>query len=330
MSRLFLSGYTRTTNKGIHYLDIVNMGEGISANNINTISEENPSFITVNEDRTLLFSTSSREGGSCVVYSKTDVGYQEISIVGDLKKAPCHLYLDEKRGLLYASNYHTGVVDIIDIAVEGSSYLLRTINIEGSSIKSPDQDYSRCHMATMDRDNRYLIVVNLGTDAVYTFDVEDDYRLVSTYHTEKGMGPRHIAFDESGQYAYLIGELNLCIDVLKYDTVSGVFERVYTHRIEKESDGVSGAAIKFSPDYKMLYASVRGSNRIYCYCIEDEKIIPEKNFDTMGKTPRDFGFLGSKYIVVGHQDSEKVNIFDIENDYKYVFSLDLSEIVCIV
>lgn len=331
MSRLFLSGYTRHSNKGIHYIDIQEDKLDFSSNSINTIAESNPSYIAVSDDQSLIFSTSSREDGSCVIYGQTDVGYTELNIVGGLGKAPCHLYLDEVRGILYASNYHTGSVDIIDIADEKNSYLLRSINIEGSGVVSPDQDMSRCHMATMDIDNRYLIVVNLGTDAVYTFDVEDDYSLVSTYHTAKGMGPRHLVFDKEGEYAYLIGELDLSIDVLRYDQASGVFEQIEKIQIVEKKEGFSGAAIKFSPDYSLLYASVRGLDRIYYYRVDSEKIEALGYFDTDGRTPRDFGFIGNRYIVVGHQNDDFVNIFDIENDYERTDnSLELSEIVCVV
>ncbi|WP_101773597.1 lactonase family protein [Peptostreptococcus faecalis] len=345
--KLFVSGYTKKNNKGIHCIEIAKNKEAQSEDNISVdidskllIEIDNPSFIAVAKDAEMIFSVTSSLGGGVCSFIKKNDEYELVGCVENIGKSPSHLFYDESRNFLYASNYHLGKVDIIRVNSLGELKLINTIVIEGKSLISPDQDVSRCHMAITDPKGNFLSVVNLGTDCVYVYDIgeEGGATLVSEYHTLKGMGPRHIAFDFESKFAYLLGELNSQIDILSYNSVAGEFS--YVESISMLPEGYYGkntaSAIKISADGKYLYASNRGHDSISVYNIKDNGLLELVQIEkTGGKIPRDFGFaLESDLLVVGHQESNEITVFKRDKSFGRLvkmdgLSIEIPEIVCV-
>lgn len=342
--KLFMSGYTKAENKGINIFDLDVHENSIEILETEYINEENPSYLDFDKRNELIFAVTSRDGGGVAVYKKIENGYKLMDTLGGLGKAPCHLYYDYKRELLYSSNYHLGKLDIIKVHKTNEQSqvleLLNTIVFNGSGLISPNQDSSRCHMAVLDNDGKYVIVVDLGADSVYTYDVDEfgEYELKSIYKTSSGMGPRHIVFRNDGKFAYLLGELDSHIDILRYDKMEGVFsyiDRVKTLPEDYKSEN-SASAIKTSDDGKFLYASNRGHDSIAIFRIFDDGNLQRIEISkTGGRTPRDFGFINDeKFIVVGHQDDKKATVFKRDKSSGKIELFDdknffYSEIVCV-
>lgn len=321
MSYVYLGGYTRRDNKGIHKINL----ESDDKMERELILEEGPSYLAIDKAEDMLYTVTSRNGGGIAAYKKMEDGYLRVSEYFGMQKPPCHIFLDEKRDLIYASNYHLGRVDIFRNEKQGL-VLLNSIIIGGEN--------SKCHMAILDREEEYLIVVNLGTDTVYTYEIDSDanYNLKYTYKTSKGMGPRHLCFGK-GKRAYLIGELNNSIDVLEYD--KGRFSKISNVGLldEKFNGESSAAAIKESKG--LIYASNRGEDSIAVFKQVEEGLELVQRVYTGGRNPRDFGIdKEGEILIVGHQDSEVVNIFKIypngllEEEPKQLLELD--EIICVV
>lgn len=342
MEELFFSGYTRRENKGIHIFDVEYDVDGnIKFSRNQLIEESSPTYLAKSTNGDSLFSVTARGGGGVASYKKEDGKYILVDTLSSMLKPPCHLYFDEGKKLVYSSNYHMGRLDIIGVDNNLKLERMSTIQFKGKGKISPDQDSSKCHMSIKDPFDKYLIVIDLGDDAVHTYYITEDgnHRLISTYKTEAGMGPRHIIFSKDGRKAYLIGELNSKIDILDYDFKSGEF--LYIKSISTLPRYFKGkntaAAIKISKDGKFIYGSNRGHDSISVYkCLDNGKLEFIQNIKTGGKTPRDF--LLSKdeiHIFVGHQDENYVTVFKrnkengliLENEIDYI---NISEIVCII
>ena len=342
MEQLFLSGYTRRNNKGIHILDVeYDIKGSIKFNERQIIEEMSPSYLAKSRSGDRLFSITTRKDGGIASYKKENEKYILADILGGMIKAPCHLYYDEKKKLIYSSNYHMGRLDIIGVNENLNLERKSTIQFNGKGKISPDQDSSKCHMSIKDPFDKYLIVIDLGDDAVHTYYITEDgnHRLISTYKTEAGMGPRHIVFSKDGRKAYLIGELNSKIDILDYDFNSGEF--IYLNSISTLPNDFQGkntaAAIKISKDGEFLYASNRGHDSIAVFKVLDGASLSLiQIIKTAGKTPRDFAFnYDERYLFVGHQDSDYVTIFkrNKENgklEYLPEKSINIPEIVCVM
>lgn len=368
--RMFLSGYTKKNNDGIHCIEFDSMDfkeeyDIEKIKHIWTIKSENPSYMCFSGNKEIMFSITSKENGGVISYIKSGDSYKECGSILNMGKAPCHLFYDDFRNLLYSSNYHLGKLDIIKVDPygenKGSMTLLKTIRYHGNSIVYPNQDSSKCHMAITDNEGNNIVVVNLGADEVYTYKIEyfpndklngkiDNLQeksgeeqikveLVSIYKSKPGMGPRHIVFGKNGRFAYLLGELDSHIEILSYKKDKGIFYII--DRIKTLPDGFKGgnsaSAIKISSDGKYLYSSNRGHDSISVFKIKDDgmlKLVQIEN--TNGRTPRDFSFNNDEsLVIIGYQDDNFVEIYLRDADSGKIClvdngRLDYSEIVCII
>ena len=104
--------------------------------------------------------------------------------------------------------------------------------------------------------------------------------------------------------------------VLKYDTDTGEFEVVQTLSTIPEdfTETNSGAAIRISEDGNYVYASNRGHNSIVALKTDDEgQLSVVSHTPTEGDIPRDFNLTpDQKYLVVGHQNSDNLTLFERE------------------
>ena len=344
--RFLLSGYTRRTNKGIHVLDIRVDKSGVEDHSSLLLELEDPSYLAISGDK--LFALSSRDRGGVLAYDfdRDGLNAKLINGVYQLGKAPCHLYFDQQRARLYASNYHLGRLDIFGLDKGGLS-LVDSVELEGSGPVSPNQDGPRCHMALMAPNGQHIMVVNLGGDRVQTYaiDGEGGLRLLASYHTKAGMGPRHLVFSPYSKYLYLVGELDSTVEVLSYDECSGRLVHInIVSSLPEAYEGLvgnSGAAIKISNMKNQkgkynLYVSNRGHDSLSVYEIGDNGDLSLlQNIASGGKNPRDFALTSDeKYLLVGHQDSDDIVIFKRMEDgsLSLVKKLDsrLDEIVCIL
>lgn len=342
MEKLFLGGYTRKNNEGIHILNIDYDKEEISdIKELQVIKEGSPTYLAKSSDEKVLFSITTRDDGGVASYELENGEYVLKDTFGSMVKAPCHLYYDEKKNILFSSNYHMGRLDIIKVDSDLSLERRSTIQFSGKGKISPDQDSSKCHMSIKDPQDKYLIVVDLGDDAVHTYYITEDgnYRLISTYRTEEGMGPRHIVFSKDGNHAYLVGELNSKIEILEYNSAKGEFK--LEDRISTLPDDFEGkntaAAIKISNDGKYVYSSNRGDDSIAVFKVLDSgKLETVEIVKTHGETPRDFGFNSdNRYLFAGHQNSDYVTVFKRDSytgKLEYIEGLDIKapETVCVM
>lgn len=336
MERVILSGYTKKSNKGISVIDLDYCKKDYKK--FQVIEEENPSYITLNKEGDLLFSTSSKENGSVAIYRKIDGKYHIYNRIAELGKAPCHLYYDENDRLLYASNYHLGKVHIIGENNSNQWKLINTIEIEDELINENKKE-SRCHMALKDNENKYLIVVNLGTDSLYVYNVDKNgkHNLKSKLKLEENMGPRHIVFHKNGKIAYLVGELNSQISILSYDNSNGEFSYINSIKIKPDGDLSQNwaSAIRLSEDNRFLYVSERGNNTINVFEIkENYSLVKIQTINTKGLVPRDFNFSKSgEYMIIGHQDSDFSSVYGVNKENgileDYLFNIEASEIISI-
>ncbi len=85
-----------------------------------------------------------------------------------------------------------------------------------------------------------------------------------------GASPRHLVFDASGRFAYLLNELDAMIDVLALDAATGALRPVQTvSSLPPGFDGAPWAAdIHLSPDGRFLYSSERRSNTLAAFRVD--------------------------------------------------------------
>lgn len=314
---LYLGSYTKRESKGVHQITLNTEQKKLV--DYQLIAEvDSPTYITFSSDREKMYTISKEEdGGGVTSFNRNENGtYEKIASNTSEDVPPCYIALDEKRNLIFTTSYHGGFLSVYKENEDGSITLADRVKHEGSSTHK-NQDAPHTHYADFSPDQKYLMVCDLGTDEVYSYRVADDGKLTESarYTAQAGTGPRHLVFHPNGRIVYLLGELSSELEVLEYNNSDGSL--TYIDRIstipESHTTFNSGAAIRVSTDGKYVYSSNRGHDSIAVFKVSDEDYTLSlvERVSSEGNTPRDFNFApGEAYLVVGHQDSDNLTLFE--------------------
>ncbi|WPC17855.1 lactonase family protein [Pediococcus inopinatus] len=334
----FVGTYTKKTSHGVYKMSLDTETNALSQADL--VAEiGNPTYLAKSKHNFLYtVDQKNADGGVAVI----DLNTKPATVVQHAVtpgNSPAYVAVDEHRQLLYSSNYHLATVTVYKIADDGTLSQTDVITHSGKGPKPEQADGAHVHFSDLTPDNR-LVVCDLGTDEVYTYDVSDAGKLteVTRYKTKAGFGPRHIVFSKHGSTAYLAGELGSAVEVLTYDQQNGKFSHLQTiSTIPSTWDAHNGAAaIKISQDDKFLYVSNRGYNSLAVFAISSDgslKLI--QNISVEGDFPRDFALDPTeKFIVCANQNTDNLTLFSRSKENGKLTLLEkdvaLPEGVCVV
>lgn len=280
---------------------------------------DNPSFVCISPDKKFLFAVAENGGkpeqpfGSVASYRIGENGkLQKINEVPSYGVAPCYVSTDKSGKFVLVANYATGNVSTYGVNAEGQlTDSLCTVKHPG---KSP-----WAHMIIPGPDNSHIWAVDKGADRVFIYDLDAEGRLNErfSFSTEKGAGPRHLAFNpvKPEQFA-VINENN---STLNYYQQSDDFDIKRLDSLStlpadfKEKN--SCADVHFHPNGKFLYGSNRGHNSIVVYAVDTEtgKMALVQHQPTLGDIPRNFMITpDGKWLLAANQNSSTVAAFRID------------------
>jgi 6-phosphogluconolactonase len=189
------------------------------------------------------------------------------------------------------------------------------------------QDIPHPHCATISPDNRFLLVCDLGSDAISVFVIDSQTGHLTTsdphlFNVRAGSGPRHVVFHPNGRWVYGINELDSTIDHFLWTKTSsqenpqGLLVNANFHiktiAPDFPADKNTAAEVAISPDGLFLYASNRGEDSLVVFSVglKDGKLKEIQRIPSGGKTPRQFTFdPTARFLLCGNQDSASVTVF---------------------
>ncbi|RRN76828.1 lactonase family protein, partial [Pseudoxanthomonas sp. SGD-10] len=313
--------YTKSQNKGIfiYEFDVKNSALTFVSNTKNI---NNPSYLTINNDGTKIYSVGERENG--VVFSfdfnnktgKIDsLNKQQIHSSG-----PCYISLSNDEKHIFVANYGSGTISALPLDADGTiAPLSQSIQHEGNSINKKRQEKPHAHSIISSPDGSHVYAADLGADKIFAYAYSPlsktplEEAKQAFIKTKPGSGPRHFIFNRSGNYAYVIGELDASITVYRYN--NNELKDIQTVDMNApDFEGINGAAdIHLSHDGKFLYASNRGSaNEIVIFKVDTEtgKLTRIASQSSLGKAPRNFVIDPTdNYLLVANQDSNNIVVF---------------------
>ena len=238
---------------------------------------------------------------------------------------PAHLIVDKDGRNVLVANYGGGSVTVVPIGTDGRlKPPSASVQHTGSSVNPQRQKAPHAHSINLDPANRFAYVADLGLDKVlvYRFDAGKGLLTLndpSSASVKPGAGPRHLALDQAGKFAYVINEMNCTITVFSNDTAKGELREVQTISTlppgQAMQSSYSGAEVQVHPSGKFLYASNRGHDSIAVFTIEPGtgRLTYVENEPTQGSTPRGFGIdPNGGYFLAGNQRSDSVVVFRID------------------
>lgn len=302
-----------------------------------SFSAVNASWLCLSPDETRLYAVGETQrfrgevGGSVQSYDVSHKGkLTQTSIVPTIGTDPCHLTLVSD--LLIASNYSSGSVSRFHLNDDGSiGEMLPLIQLEGSGSNPERQECAHAHQAQL-TPGGWLAVSDLGTDSILFYpapEIAADHPAPLCVKTPSGFGPRHCVFPRGRNVWYALCELRS--ELLIYRGAPS--DAMLIGRVPVGNSANFPAALRLSPDQRLLAATGRGENIISLFAIGENGMLSLlTEVSSRGDWPRDVQFSpDGKYLVCANQRSNTLTTFEIEaGRLEYRSELRISAPACVV
>jgi 6-phosphogluconolactonase len=245
---------------------------------------------------------------------------------------PCHCQVDPTGQYLLVATFGGGTVHLFPLLPDGRiGAEADSHRHAGSSIHPRRQTQPHPHAVVLDPGGCFVLVPDLGTDQIVVYELGPG-RLIARPERNAvlppGSGPRHLCFDPTGRFVYLINEMSATITAFAYDGDHGALREIQNLDLLPENfPGLrSGAEVGLHPGGRFLYATtrshgssgeppVRGLDNLVWFEIGKDGLIALRGrVPSGGEIPRSFCFDDSgAYLFVGHQASGTVVTFRIDS-----------------
>jgi 6-phosphogluconolactonase (cycloisomerase 2 family) len=275
-----------------------------------------PSYLALHPNGRTLYAVNEREDGAV-----TAVRLADRKVLGSRSTggaAPCHLSVHPSGRWLLSANYGTGSVAVHPIDGSGALGERTDLVTHSSPAPGPGQEGPHAHQFITSPDGRHVLAVDLGTDTVYTYRLDQKAGTlteVARAQAKPGAGPRHLTFHPGGRHAYLAHEVDNSVAVCAYDPGTGRLS------IGAEQDTGTGsgtsypAQIVVTPNGRFAYLANRGHNSLARYAVE-AKGARLRLLDTVpvsGDFPRQIALSpDGTLLFAANQRSSTVSVFHVD------------------
>ncbi len=251
-----------------------------------------------------------KEGGAIIELMPGRREYRRWEIPGS---GYCHI--TARGDFLYASGYSGGCLTGFDLKKER---VCEYFEHEGSGPDRERQERAHIHSAQPTPDGGGLFIADLGLDRLFQYRIGPDGRLAPHniqpfIQTGPGQGPRHFAYHPGGGLLYLATEMGQTLRSYRYDAGDSTLELLSEYPLY---DGApvkedTAADVQLSPEGGFVYASVRGSDRIFCYRVMGDLLEAVGSYPCGGECPRSIDISpDGKYLAAANQESGGVVVFN--------------------
>ena len=284
----------------------------------------NPTFLASNRDQTVLYAALENQEGSVAAWKvQKDGTLLEINRQPTGGRGTCHVSLTPSGKWLLAADYSSGSVASFRLLEDGaigerSSHLQLT----GSGPNPARQKQPHAHGIYSDPGERHVYVVDLGTDRVWTLDLDAEtgkltFATPDSVLLTPGAGPRHLAFSKDGNHVFVNGELDLTIHSLKRNRATGELTPVGNWPVlprEAIEENASTAEIFVHPAGDFVTVSTRTLDALVTFAIgPNGELTKTEEMPAGVKMPRYFGFTADgSWLLAAGQNDDRVVVFQID------------------
>jgi len=239
---------------------------------------------------------------------------------------PCHIHCNLDRSFIFIANYGSGSVAAFPLSSQGEIFPASDVELSSGSGPNKDrQSSAHNHYVTLDPDGNFLLSPDLGTDRVRIFRFDKTTGDLAPnpgqpyFQSEPGAGPRHLDFHPSGDYLYIVNELNSTLTACRYDKYSGSIFLLNT--LSTITDNYVGpsypAAVRVHPGGRFVYASNRGdtSSISVFRILDDGRIEQIQVLSGVPAWPRDFNIdPKGRFILIAGEYGNAIEVYRIDPD----------------
>jgi 6-phosphogluconolactonase (cycloisomerase 2 family) len=228
-----------------------------------------PSYLAVHPDGRTLYAVNERAEGGVTAVRLSD--RKVLSTRSSGGEAPCHLSVHPGGRWLFSANYGTGSVAVHPVEPSGALGERTDLVVHSSPAPGPGQQGPHAHQVVTSPDGGHVLAVDLGTDTVYTYRLDErrgTLSEVSRARTRPGAGPRHLTFHPGGRHAYLANEVDDTVVVCAYDPDSGRLTPGAPQSTGTGSGTNYPAQLVVTPNGAYAYLANRGHDSLTRYAVE--------------------------------------------------------------
>ncbi|MEV4702248.1 lactonase family protein [Actinoplanes sp. NPDC049316] len=220
-----------------------------------TAAVPEPSWLAASPAGSILYAISERENGTVSALTP------DLTVLNTVATGagPAHVAVHPGGSFLFVSLYGGGAVVTHPIGADGTVGAATDVRRQGTQ----DQE-SHAHQVVVDPLGTYVLAVDLGRDAVFTYTLDTQAGVLSEVDRTAlapGSGPRHLAFHPAGGFAYVAGELDSTVTVCEW--ADGVLT---PGQVVAAAPGTGvrnhPGEIAVSPDGAHVYVSNRGTDTV--------------------------------------------------------------------
>ncbi len=290
---------------------------------------DGPGFIAMHPNRTRLYTVCELNKKPVVAaYAiEANKGQSTLKLLNSVEigdGGAAHVSVDPTGKTLLTAQYGTGSVGVFSLKEDGSiRERTQLMKHEGASkIDAKRQDAPHAHWTGFSPDNRFAFVPDLGMDKVMIYRFDAAASKIESHgfgQLPPGSGPRHMKFDTTGKFIFVLNELALSITVFRYDVQAGTMTALNTVETVPEKEkakeqAISASEIRVHPNGKFVYSANRGHDTITGFSFDASKgqLNLIERVPIRGATPRNFNIDPSgQWLLAAGQDSNTLASFAI-------------------
>lgn len=290
----------------------------------------NPSFLSLTPDNHYLYAVEDLEeikghaGGEICAFS-VDPALGRLEFLNSqptLGGLPCHVSIDSANRYVWVANFLGGCAAIFPILQDGSLAAAAAV-IQPAGQDPQQQKKSHVHSVTLDPQNQFALVADLGLDKILVYRTNDIYRKsdmspIFKSYSESGSGPRHLTFSPDPKFVYALHETNATVSCYTFDHQTGALHQIQNlPSLPEDFHGTNSCAdLHTTPNGEFLYVSNRGHDTIARFAIDrlTGRLTLLGYTPTSGETPRNFAITpDGRLLLVANQQSDSIVAFQIDS-----------------
>ncbi|MGN0998814.1 MAG: lactonase family protein [Faecousia sp.] len=179
--------------------------------------------------------------------------------------------------------------------------------------------FSHEHCVNADRSGRLYLVCDKGQDLIYSFRLDRERgRLIRIHTTQvpENFAPRYVAFHPTRNFVYENNEKQPILLAFHYDPETGGLDQMDSLNLLDNGEPGDCADLRMHPSGKVLYASVRGANRICVVALdEDGKMRKKQTLACDGENPRGLCLSpDGRFLLCANLGSDSISVFPVAQD----------------
>ncbi|WP_284946260.1 lactonase family protein [Acidisoma cladoniae] len=295
---------------------------------------DNPSFLSVHGSGQYIYTTSEvshwAEGlVSACALAPPATRLRAINMQPSLGSIAAHNSIDGTGRFLLVANYSMAAEDegpnqaVAVFPIRGDGGLAPAVSSVAHVGHGPDpdrQERSHPHCVLTSPDNRFVLVADLGLDAIfsYAFDEATGHLGAATrIALPPGSGPRHLVFHPGGRLVFVSCELNSTVLSFHYDAPGGTLRALDGAPTLPAGETIENycSDLQVHPNGRVLYVANRGHDSIAMVSIEPETgtLALLTTRACGGTTPRNLAIDPSGgFLAVANQNSDTIVFFPID------------------